>query len=310
MKNRCNLILDSCCDLPFDVVNHEGVDVIGFPFIHEETNYIDDLFQSMTPKEFYDLMRDKKTGNPSTAQIPVPVLEEHFRRALESGVPTVFIAFSSGLSGTFDVATMVAERLAEEYPDGKLYLVDSLLASIAEGLLAYEAIHQMEKGLSAEEMVAWANEARYYVNSQFMIDDLDALQRGGRIPANVAKAGAKLDVKPLLSFDLSGRLTLVGVARGRKKGLRQLEDFYMKRCDMHQTMHQAVVAHADCEKDFERLCSSLEREDPGVILLESNVGPVIGSHVGPGMIAVVCWGPDRREDISVADRIARRVRGE
>ncbi len=308
METRCNLIVDSCCDLPFEVLNKSGVDLIKFPYIQNGVEAIDDMYQSITPKEFFDLMRDKKAQPPTTSQIPLQVLDETFRRALESGVPTVYIAFSSGLSGSFDMAEMVAQNLSSEYPDGKLYLVDSQLASIAEGLLVYEAIAQRDKGLTAEEMVAWAKEARYYVNSQFMVDDLDSLSRGGRIPSNVAKAGAKLDVKPLLGFDLSGKLTLNGVARGRKKGIRQLLECYTKRYDPMQTVRQVVIAHSDCPKDAQRLCESLEKEDPGVLVMESNIGPVIGSHVGPGMLAIVFWGPDRREDISVADRIARRVK--
>lgn len=309
MQPRCNLIIDSCCDLPFEVVDRPGISLIKFPYIQDGVEKVDDLYQSVTPKEFYDLMRDKKAQPPTTSQIPMQTLEEVFRSALQSGVPTVYIAFTSGLSGSFDVSQIVADSLSREYPQGKLFLVDSQLASIAEGLLVYEAIAQREKGLTAEEMVSWVEEARYFVNSQFMVDDLDSLRRGGRIPANVAKAGAKLDVKALLGFDLSGKLTLTGVARGRKKGIRQLQDYYLKRCDTHQTTRQIVVAHADCPKDAQRLCENLEREDSGAIILETNIGPVIGSHVGPGMIAIVFWGPDRREDISVADRIARRVKG-
>ena len=311
MQPRCNLIVDSCCDLPFEVLDRPGVDLIRFPYIQDGVEHVDDMYQSITPREFYDLMRDKKTQPPTTSQIPLQLLDEVFRRALESGVPTVYIAFTSGLSGSFDTAQMMAENLAGEYPQGKLYMVDSQLASIAEGLLVYEAIAQRDKGLTAEEMVAWAEEARYFVNAQFMVDDLDSLRRGGRIPANVAKVGSKLDVKPLLGFDLHGKLSLTGVARGRKKGIRQLIEYYTKRFDPMQTTRQVVIAHADCPKDAQRLSESLEKEDPGVLVLESNIGPVIGSHVGPGMLALVFWGPDRREDISVADRIARRVkRGE
>lgn len=309
MEPRCNLIIDSCCDLPFEVVDRPGIDIIKFPYIQDGVEKVDDLYQSTTAKEFFDLMRDKKAQPPTTAQIPLQVLEQTFRRALESGVPTVYIAFTSGLSGSFDTAQMMAENLSAEYGGDKLFLVDSRLASIAEGLLVYEAMAQRDKGLTAEEMVAWAEEARWFVNAQFMVDDLDSLRRGGRIPANVAKVGAKLDVKPLLGFDLAGKLSLVGVARGRKKGMRQILDYYRKRADTMQTAHQVVVANADCPKDARRLCETLEEEDPGVLVMESSIGPVIGSHVGPGMIAMVFWGPDRREDISVADRIARRVKG-
>ena len=158
-------------------------------------------------------------------------------------------------------------------------------------------------------MVAWVQEARFFVNAQFMVDDLTSLERGGRIPANVAKAGAMLDVKPMLGFDLDGKLALTGVVRGRKKGIRQLISFYSKNHDDSNPVSQVITANADCPKDAERLCDGLKKEDEGVFILTSSVGPVIGSHVGPDMLAVVFWGSDRRDEISVADRIARRVKG-
>lgn len=308
MEHNCNLIIDSCCDLPFEVVDREGVELIEFPYVQAGVERVDDFYQSVTPHEFYELMRDRKAGPPTTSQIPTKTLQETFERVMRSGVPTVYLSFTAALSGSFDAAVLVRDMLQEKYPDAKLYLVDTKLASIAEGLLAYEAIVQREKNLTAEEMVAWVNEARYFVNAQFMVDDLEALRRGGRIPASVAMAGAKLDVKPLLGFDLEGNLTLTGVARGRKKGIRQLADYYGKRCDMKQTTHRIVLADSDCPRDSDRLKDELSKVDPGVLFLESSIGPVIGSHVGPGMLALVFWGSDRREDISVADRIAKRVK--
>lgn len=309
MEAKCNLILDSCCDLPFHILDRPGVEVLRFPYIHEGEEHIDDMFCETTPKQFYSIMRDKKSGYPSTAQIPMVEIEAAFRRALESGIPTVYLGFSSGLSGNFGTCRMLAENLSVEYPEGKLYVVDTLLASIAEGLLVYEALNQRAKGLTAEEMVAWVEEARYFVHGQFMVDDLTALERGGRIPGNVAKAGAMLDVKPMLGFDLEGRLALNGVVRGRKKGIKQLVSYYEKNCDFHNPVHQVVTANADCPKDADRLCDTLKKADESAFILQSNVGPVIGCHVGADMLAVAFWGDDRREEISVADRIARKVKG-
>lgn len=310
MEAKCNLILDSCCDLPYQLLDRPGVEVLKFPYIQEGVEYIDDMYAETTPKQFFAMMRDKKSGYPSTAQIPLPVIEDAFRRALESGVPTVYLGFSSGLSGTFETCRMLAENLSAEYPQGDLHVVDTKLASIAEGLLVYEALNQREKGLTATEMVEWVKEARFFVNAQFMVDDLSALERGGRIPGNVAKAGAVLDVKPMLGFDLDGKLALTGVVRGRKKGIKQLISFYSKNHDTNHPVHQVITANADCPRDAERLCDGLKKDDESVFVLQSSVGPVIGSHVGPDMLAVVFWGHDRRNEISVADRIARKVRGE
>lgn len=306
-KPLCNLIIDSCCDLPADVVDREGVELLEFPYIMEDGEHSDDLYRTTDAHTFFQAMRDG--SRPSTAQLSMPVLDAAFRRAAESGVPTVFLCFSSGLSGTYDTAVMTLEQVRAEYPDAEIYIVDTKLASVAEALLVYEALRQRERGLTASELARWAEEARYFVDAEFMVDDLEALRRGGRIPGSIAYAGAKLDVKPLLTIDPDGKLTLCGVARGRKKGIKQLVDYYLKRVAPASFGQHVVIGNADCPKDAERLKELLSKADENILFLESSIGPVIGSHVGPGMIAVVFWGSDKREAVSVADRIARKVKG-
>lgn len=304
---KCNLIIDSCCDLPHDVIDREGVRLLEFPYIMDGETFADDLFQSVGAAEFYGGMR--KGAEPSTSQLSIPVITEAFNAAAESGVPTVYLSFSSGLSGSFDVAVLVADQVRAEHPDFELHLVDTHLASVAEGLLVYEALHQREKGLTAAELASWAEEARYFVNEEFMVDDLEALRRGGRIPGSVAVAGSALDVKPLLNIDAEGKLALVGVARGRKKGIKQLADYYAKNVAESVARQCVVIGHSDCPKDAQRLKDALLKIDENILFVESFIGPVIGSHVGPDMLAVVFWGHDKRENMSVADRIARRVKG-
>lgn len=306
MACACNLIIDSCCDLPFEVVDREGVELIHFPYIVDGKEYADDLYRSATAHDFFQSMRDG--AQPTTAQVPIPVYQAAFERAVESGVPTVCLLFSSGLSGSFDAAQLVHGQIMEQHPDAELYLVDTRLASVAEALLVHEALRQREKGLSAKELAQWAEEARFFVDAEFMVDDLESLRRGGRIPGSVAYAGAKLDVKPLLTIGADGKLSLCGVARGRKKGIKQLADYYAKRVDDQGPVKYVVIGNADCPKDAERLKEVLHKVDDSILFLESSIGPVIGSHVGPGMIAVVFWGADKRDQLSVADRIARRVK--
>ena len=304
---RCNLILDSCCDLPFEVIDKPGIELLRFPYIMSDGEHLDDLYQTTSAHDFYQAMRDGE--EPTTAQVAVPVFQEAFGRAIESGVPTVYLSFTSGLSGSFDVACLVRDQLLAEHPEAELYLVDTLQASVAEGLLVYEAIQQRDKGLTARELAEWASEARFFVDAEFMVEDLESLRRGGRIPGSVAYAGSKLDVKPLLTIATDGKLSLSGVARGRKKGIKQLVAYYQRRVAKEGPGRCVVVAHADCQKDADRLKEMLARLDESILFLECDIGPVIGSHVGPGMIAVVFWGSDRREELSVADRIARKVKG-
>ncbi|MDR2715724.1 MAG: DegV family protein [Coriobacteriaceae bacterium] len=308
MGPKCNLIIDSCCDLPFDLVDREGIELLEFPYIMEDGEHSDDLYRSGSAAAFFQAMRGGV--QPSTAQLSIPRIRESFMRVAESGVPAVYIGFSGELSGSFDAAQMVHSQIMEEYPKTELYLVDSKLASIAEGMVVYEAIRQRDRGLTAAELAEWATEALCYVNCQFMVDDLETLRRVGRIPSSVAYAGSKLDVKPLLTIDLEGKLALVGVARGRRKGIKQLAAYYEKRAVTTAPGQCVILGHADCPKDVERLKEALSKSDDNILFLEGSIGPVIGSHVGPGTLAVVFWGPDRRDTISVADMIARKVKGE
>lgn len=307
MQPMCNLIIDSCCDLPFEVVDREGVELVRFPYVMSDGEHADDLYQASSAHDFYQAMRNGE--EPTTSQVPMTVYRDVFQRAIDSGVPAVLLSFSSGLSGSFDAAALVHEQIMAEHPEAELYLVDTRLASVAEALLVYEALRQRDNGMTARELALWAEEARYFVDAEFMVEDLEALRRGGRIPSSVAYAGSKLDVKPLLTITIDGKLALAGVARGRKKGIKQLAEYYRKRKADSRPGRCVVIGNADCQKDAARLKDELEKDDGSILFLESSIGPVIGSHVGPGMIAVVFWGGDKREELSVADRIAKRVKG-
>lgn len=306
MEPKCNLIIDSCCDLPFEIVDREWVELIKFPYFFGDEEFLDDLWQSSKPRDFYDKMRKGK--QPTTAQASLVILRDKMEHAAKLGKPTVYLCFTSGLSASFDQACMMADQIRSEYPDFELYVVDTLLASTGEALLVLEALRQQERGLTAKEMADWAEEARNFINVYFMVEDLESLHRGGRIPNSVAVVGAKLDVKPILTIPADGTIAVKGVARGRKKGLKQLAQMYFDRVDQSASSY-VCVGNADCEKDMKRLEEIIAKEGYTPVFVEGTIGPVIGSHVGPGMVSLVFWGPDKRETLSVADRIARKVRG-
>ena len=312
-RSNVNIIVDSCADFDPRVADALGVEIVHFTYVMGGEEHTDDLWQSMSPKEFYDRMRAGETATTS-AVTPGRYLEVS-ERAAEEGTPTVYLALTRGLSSSVDAARQAAEMVRESHPDFEIYVVDNVCPSAAAELLAIEAVRQAANGLSAQELAAWAEEARYYVHGYFTLDSFDALARGGRIPPAAATVGGKLDIKPELSYDTNGALTLRGMCRGRKKALRAiLADFkanYLGAEGGDESLPMAIVS-ADAEKDARWLADQV-RKEPGcadVPIIYSSVGPVIGAHVGPGMVALLFWGKDRREALSFTDRIARRVKGE
>ena len=313
---KCNIIVDSCCELPRDFCEKEGLTVLNFTYTEQTLGEggltgTDDMYESLPAHDFYSAMR--RGAQPMTSQPSQLVFEEAFAAAADSGVPTVYLAFSSGLSGCYDGACMALDRLCgvrgRTADELGLYIVDLKLGSTPQGLIIAEAARQRDRGLTAPELAAWAEEARYYVQTMFMVDDLEALHRGGRIPAGVAVVGGKLDVKPLLTFDIEGKLSVVGVARGRKKGLRRMAEFFNKNRNADMYSNIAAVGNADAPSDARRLCELIQKQDDTTMFLETSIGPTIGCHVGPGMVSVSFWGDDRRAQSSISDKIAGMVKG-
>lgn len=312
MTAKFNLYVDSCCDLTKEFLESNNVGCFHFSYVDAKNpegglSGVDDLFESRSAGEFYQAMRDG--AEPMTSQPSQAEFEEAFRAAAQSDVPTVYLAFTSGLSGCYEGAMTALERIKEEKGgDVEIYVVDTKQASTALTLFVLEAIRQRDKGLTAQEMVRWAEEARYFVHAIFMVDDLKTLSRGGRIPSGVAVIGSLLDVKPMLTIDVDGKLAMVGMARGRKKAMRKFIEYYGKNhvaCDYDNVV---TLGNADCANDMQHFAKMLVKEDGTALPVETNIGPTIGCHVGPGMLSCCFWGLDRREGAPVSDRIASSVR--
>ena len=305
-NRKCRIIVDSCCDLPVDLVASYDVEVMPFGYVMADGDHLDDLWVSMTPREFYERMR--KGEQPTTSQIPLGIIHDTFKRVAGEGIPAVYICFSSSLSSAYGSALMTWREMATEFEGFELHIVDSKLASAAEGLLLMEAVRQCDRGLTAAELADWVKEARYYVHGYFTLAGLETLHRGGRIPDMAAVAGAKLDIKPILTFDLDGSLAFFGAARGRKKSIRQLLQIFEDRFEDNDT-RTVLVASADAEKEQKAIAEYLLKKEDKLSIWQTSIGPVIGSHVGPDMMAVVFWGPDRRQHMSLTDRIAKAISG-
>ena len=238
-SNRCRIVVDTCCDFSPEVAANLDVDILGFPFIIDGEERTDDIWSSMSPKEFYDRMR--AGARVSTSAVSLGRYIEFFTECAKEGTPTVYLCFTSALSSSYNSACQAADAVRAEYPNFELYVVDNALPCATGALLALEAVRQRSAGLTAKQLVDWANEAKTYVHGYFTLESFDALAAGGRIPPAAAQLTAKLDVKPELSYDLAGSLSLIGVNRGRKKALKSILKSFRENYVPDRTMPIAIM---------------------------------------------------------------------
>ena len=305
--NRYRIVVDTCADLTPEIAATLDVDILGFPYMLDGVEHTDDIWTSITPAQFYDQIRSGVRA--STSAISLGRYLEFFTQCAEEGTPTVYLCFTSALSSSYDFACQAADQVRAEHPDFELYVVDNALPCACGELLALEAVRQRSAGLTAAQLAEWADQAKTCVHGYFTLDSLDSLAAGGRIPPAAAQLSSKLDIKPSLSFDLAGSLTLTGVNRGRKKALKSLIKAF-KENYVHDPTLPITIVSADAEKDADWVEAAVRKEDgcSDVTIIRGAVGPTIGAHVGPGMVALIFWGKNRAEKVSLSDRIARRVR--
>ena len=307
----CRLLVDSSADWAPAVARRLGVEVIPLTYVTPEGEREDDLWQNQEPREFYDTLRKNPEMHYSTAAITPGRYYEVFERAAKDGLPTIYLGLTAGLSSSIHNARQAQRMIKEEYPDFELYVLDPRSASAMGEVLAIEVMRQAARGLTAREVYEWAREARYYVHGYFTLDNFSALAAGGRIPPAAATVGSKLDIKPELCVDTNGALSLCGMCRGRKKALRAIVQDFRENYAHDVSLPLAIVS-ADAEKDADWLEREVRKQDGcgEVTIIRSQVSPILGSHVGPGMVALIFWGSDRRERLSLTDKLARKVRGQ
>lgn len=309
-RRTCHIIVDSSADYAPAVAQRLGVEIIPFTYVTPEGEREDDMWHSISPHEFYETLRQNPGLHYTTCAITPGRYLEVFERAAKVGLPTIYLGLTAGLSSSIHNAEQAAKLMREKYPDFELYVLDTCCDSAAGELLAIEVMRQAANGLTAREVYAWACEARYFIHGYFTLEGFDALAAGGRIPPAAATVGGKLDIKPELSYDTNGALSLRGMCRGRKKALRAIiQDF--RENYAHEASLPLAIVSADAEKDADWLERELRKQDGcgEVTVIRSQVSPILGSHVGPGMVALIFWGVDRREKLSFTDRLARKVRG-
>lgn len=308
-RRTCKLIVDSSADYAPAVVHRLGIEVIPFTYVTPDGEVEDDLWQNTDPHEFYETLRKNPDLHYTTYAITPGQYLEVFERAAEDGIPTIYLGITAGLSSSIHNARQAAEMVRAKHPGFELYVLDCRCDSAAGELLAIEVMRQATHGLTAREVYEWAREARYFIHGYFTLEGFAALAAGGRIPPAAATVGGKLNIMPELSYDTNGALTLRGMCRGRKKALRAIiQDFRDNYA--HDTSLPLAIVSTDAEKDADWLEREVRKQEGcgDVSIIRSQVSPILGSHVGPGMVALIFWGSDRRERLSLTDRLARKVR--
>ena len=285
------IVTDSSADLPADLVRELGVEVLPLSFtIQGKTyrNYPDG--REMAPGAFYQLLRSG--GMATTSAVNVADYTAALEPLLQEGKDVLLLVFSSGLSATYQSSVIAVEELREKYPDRKLFTVDTLCASLGQGLLVWHAVEQKRKGASIEAVRDWVEENKLHLCHWFTVDDLHFLKRGGRISAATAVVGSMLSIKPVLHVDDEGHLINVAKARGRNASLTALVD-HMEQPAIDPAGQTIFISHGDCLADAQKVADEVRRRMGVKDIVINHVGPVIGAHSGPGTVALFFLGTKR-----------------
>lgn len=291
MSKEYVIITDSSCDLPQELADQLGLEVLPLEVMADGKNYRNWLDgREIGFKEFYKLAREGK--ELKTSAVNTAAFEEKMEKLLEEGKDILYIGFSAGLSTTYNSGEAAARELREKYPDRKIYTVDTLAASLGQGMIIYYAAKKKEAGATIEEVRDFVENEKLHMCHWFTVDDLNYLKRGGRISAATAAVGTMLSIKPVMHMDNEGHLVAVGKARGRKAALCQLLDT-MGELGEGLEGQTTFICHSDCMDDAQYVASQM-KERFGVAQVNINwIGPVIGAHTGPGTIGIFFWGSER-----------------
>ena len=283
------ILTDSCCDLTAQMADELGIVAIPLSLVMDDKEFRNHLDgRDISPKDFY--ARIRSGSMPTTSAINVGTFEEIMRPILEGGEDILYLAFSSALSTTHQSACIAAEGLRAEFPDAKIHVVDTLAASMGQGLLVYLCAQQQKSGKTVDEVRDYAENTKLNICHWFTVDDLNHLMRGGRVSAATALLGTMLAIKPVLHVDDGGHLISVSKARGRKASLMALADEMGKTVTDAETI---FISHGDCEEDVNLLADELRSRFGVKNVVVNYVGPVIGAHTGAGVVALFFVGSKR-----------------
>ncbi|NLK27937.1 MAG: DegV family protein [Clostridiales bacterium] len=282
------IVSDATLDLPLNIIEKYDIKVIpmGFDIDGVSYNHYPDE-REITVEDFYNKLKNGAVSH--TTQITPATFIDYFTEILNQGLDILYIAFSSGLSGTYNTAQMVIQDLKEEYPQRKIYCIDSLCASIGEGLLVLNAAMQKQKGLNLEELKDWVENNKLASRHWFTVKDLFYLKRGGRVTSIEAVVGSALRIRPVLSTDDAGKLVVISKIRGSRAELDLMVNKLTSE-GIHTEEQTVIIGHGDNLEQAKELENILRTRNLVKDVIISSIGPIIGTHTGPGMLALVYMG--------------------
>ncbi len=245
---------------------------------------------TLSVKQFYAMQRGGKFA--TTSQINPVTYRKAFEPALKAGYDILYLGFSSGMSGCFNNARLCMEELKEEYPERKLCCMDGLCASAGESFFVREALRKQYEGMDVDDLATWIDAQKLNVCHWFTVDTFDHLKHGGRVSAVAAAVGGMLNIKPMLHVDESGKLVVAKKPRGRRQAIRELVA-KMQEGWLPEISPLVVIGHGDDIEAAVMLKEAVEAKFPNADIHIAEIGPIIGAHTGPGMLAVIYWGSNR-----------------
>lgn len=282
------IVTDSGSDLNAAFAGELGIRVLDLTVIKDGEAPIAD--SKMDIKGFYSFLREKKMA--TTSAVNVEAFEEAMEQIIAEDKDILYLGFSSGLSSTYNAGRLAAEEMAQKYPERKILAADTLCASLGQGLLVYLAVQKKNEGATIEEVKAWVEEKKLNLCHWFTVDDLMFLKRGGRVSATTAVVGTMLSIKPVMHVDNEGHLIKVSTARGRRASIDALFD-KMKATAIDPAAQSVFICHGDCVEDANYLADKIKSELGVKEVYIGYTGAVIGSHSGPGTLALFYLGTER-----------------
>ena len=285
------IMTDSCCDLTDHMAKELELNVVPLTVHMDGKDYANLLDGSeISFEDFYKNIRAGILSTTSAAN--VGQFEDAMRAVLAQGKDIVSINFSSALATTYQSACIAAQDMKEEFPDANIYVVDSLSASLGQGLLLYLAAHKKQEGLSAQELVQWVEDNKLHIDHWFTVDDLNYLKMGGRLSAGAAFFGSMLSIKPVMHTSDEGKLVPVSKVRGRKASLKALID-KIAELGIEPSEQVMFICHADCEVEARAVAEEMKARYGVKEVYINYIGPVIGSHTGPNTMGLFFVGTQR-----------------